>query len=108
LFGLAALAAVNRTKEIGVRKILGASLPGIIGLLSKDFLKLIVISLVIAVPLAWWAMNKWLQDYSYRISISWWVFVACATAALLIALITVSFHAIRAALMNPVKSLRTE
>ena len=108
LFGLAALAAVNRTKEIGIRKILGESVTGIVQLLSKDFLKLIVIALIIAAPLAWFVMHKWLQDYSYRINISWWVFALAGTAALLVALLTVSFQAIKAAVANPVKSLRTE
>ena len=108
LFGLAALAAVNKTKEIGIRKILGASVTGIVGLLSKDFLKLIVIALVIATPLAWLAMNKWLQDYAYRVNISWWVFVLAGIAALAVAIITISFQAIKAAFVNPVKSLRTE
>ena len=108
LFGLAALAAVNRTKEIGIRKILGASVSGIVQLLSKDFLKLIVIALIIAAPLAWFAMHKWLQDYAYRINISWWVFVLAGACAMLVALLTISFQAIKAAVSNPVKSLRTE
>ncbi|MGE5109068.1 MAG: ABC transporter permease [Sphingobacteriales bacterium] len=108
LFGLAALAAINKTKEIGIRKILGASVSGIVALLSKDFLKLIVVALIIAAPLAWFAMNKWLQDYAYRINISWWVFVLAGIAALAVALITISLQAIKAAFANPVKSLRTE
>lgn len=108
LLGLAALAAVNRTKEIGVRKILGASIPNIIGLLSKEFLKLVAIAIVIASPLAWYFMNKWLQDFAYRISIGWWVFIVAGVAALLIALLMVSFQAIKAAVANPVKNLRTE
>ncbi|MBI1782387.1 MAG: ABC transporter permease [Sphingobacteriales bacterium] len=108
LFGLAALAAVNKTKEIGIRKILGASVSGIIGLLSKDFLKLVVIAFVIAAPLAWFVMHQWLQDYAYRINISWWVFVAAGASALAIALFTISMQAIKAAVTNPVKSLRTE
>jgi putative ABC transport system permease protein len=108
LLGLAALAAVNRTKEIGIRKVLGASASVIIGLLSKDFLKLVVIAFVIATPLAWYFMNKWLQDYAYRININWWVFAITGALIILIALITVSFQAIKAAIANPVKSLRTE
>jgi NADH:ubiquinone oxidoreductase subunit K len=108
LFGLAAYTAERRTKEIGIRKVLGASVPGIAGLLSKDFLQLVLLSCLIAFPLAWWAMNSWLQDFQYRISIHWWVFVAAAVLAILIALITISFQAVKAALTNPVKSLRTE
>jgi len=108
LFGLATFIAEQRTKEIGIRKVLGASVQGIVQMLSKDFMKLVAISFVIAAPLAWYFMNKWLQDFAYRISISWWVFVAAGLAALLIALLTVSFQAIRAAISNPVKSLRTE
>jgi ABC-type antimicrobial peptide transport system permease subunit len=108
LFGLAAYTAERRTKEIGIRKVLGASVTGITGLLSKDFLRLVFISAVIAFPLSWWFMNKWLQNYAYRISINWWVFVIAGLLALLIALITISFQSIRAAIANPVKSLRTE
>jgi putative ABC transport system permease protein len=108
LFGLITYAAEQRVKEIGIRKVLGASVPGIAGLLSKDFLKLVIISAIIAFPVAWWAMNKWLQDFAYRINISWWVFVAAGTIALLIALITVSFRAIKAAAANATRSLRTE
>jgi putative ABC transport system permease protein len=108
LFGLAALAAVNRTKEIGIRKVLGASVPGIIALLSKDFIKLIMIALIIAAPVAWYFMNKWLQDFAYRINIMWWVFAVAGAVAILIALITVGSQAIKAAIANPVKSLRTE
>ncbi|MBI2731622.1 MAG: ABC transporter permease [Sphingobacteriales bacterium] len=108
LFGLATYMAEQRTKEIGVRKVLGASVPGIVSMLSKDFIKLVMFSFVLAVPFAWWGMNKWLQDFAYRIDISWWIFMVAGVVALLIALITVSFQAIKAALSNPVKSLRTE
>ena len=108
LFGLAMFTAQQRIKEIGVRKVLGASVTGIVSMLSKDFLKLVFISIFVATPIAWWAMNKWLQDFAYKINISLWVFVLAGTVALLIALITISFQAIRAAIANPVKSLRTE
>ena len=108
LLGLAALAVVNRTKEIGIRKVLGASISTITGLISKDFLKLVMIAFAIAAPLAWWFMNKWLQDYPYRIHIQWSVFVITGVATITLALITVSFQAIKAAIANPVKSLRTE
>ena len=108
LFGLAAYTAERRTKEIGIRKVLGASVTGITGLLSKNFLQLVVISAIIAFPVAWWAMNKWLQNFFYRISIGWWIFIAAGLLALVIALITISFQSIRAAVANPVKSLRTE
>ena len=108
LFGLAALAAVNRVSEIGVRKVLGASVRSIVTLLSKDFLKLIAIALVIASPIAWYFMNNWLQSFAYRISVGWEVFAATGIFAIAIALITISFQAIRAALAKPVKSLRTE
>ena len=108
LFGLVTYAAEQRTKEIGIRKVLGASVGGIVAMLSKDFAKLVLIASVIAFPVAWWAMNKWLQSFAYRINISWWVFVIAGIAAIVIALITVSFQAIKAAIANPVKSLRTE
>ena len=108
LFGLAALTVVNRTKEIGIRKVLGASVTGIIGLISKDFLKLVLIAFVIASPLAWYFMNKWLQDFAYRISITGWMFAIAGIIAILIALVTVSMQAVKAALSNPVKALRTE
>jgi putative ABC transport system permease protein len=108
LFGLAAFSAEQRTKEIGIRKVLGATMFNIMGLLSKRFVILILVASVIAFPVAWWAMNKWLQDFPYRITISWWMFAVAAVAALVIALITVSFQAIKAAFANPVKSLRTE
>jgi putative ABC transport system permease protein len=108
LFGLAAFTAEQRTKEIGIRKVLGASVAGIVAMLSKTFLKPVLIASVIAFPIAWWAMSKWLQDFEYRVSISWWVFAIAAFAALAIALITVSFQSIKAAISNPIKSLRTE
>ncbi len=108
LFGLAAFSAEQRIKEIGIRKVLGASVLSITALLSKGFVRLVLISSLIAFPIAWWAMNKWLEDFSYRISVTWWVFVVAGAAALLIALITVSFQAIKAAVSNPVKNLRTE
>jgi putative ABC transport system permease protein len=108
LFGLATFIAQQRTKEIGIRKVLGASIQGIVQMLSKDFVKLVIIAFVFAAPVAWWAMNKWLQGFAFRINVSWWMFVSAGLGALLIALITVSFQAIRAAIANPVKSLRTE
>jgi len=108
LLGLASYSTMQRTREIGIRKILGASVPNIVNLLSKDFLKLVAVAVIIASPLAWYAMHTWLQDFAYRISIGWWVFVVAAFAATLIALMTVSFQAIKAAVSNPVKSLRTE
>lgn len=108
LFGLATLTVVRRTKEIGIRKVLGASIPTIAGLLSKDFLKLVIIAAVIAFPLAWYAMQSWLQDFAYRVSIGWWVYVLAGVLAVLVALATVSYQAIKAAMANPVKSLRTE
>lgn len=108
VFGLIIHAAEQRTKEIGIRKVLGASVFGIVGLLSKDFVKLVVIAAIIASPIAWWAMNNWLEDFAYRIEVQWSAFALAATAALLIALLTVSWQAIRAALANPVESLRDE
>jgi putative ABC transport system permease protein len=108
LFGLAAFNAEQRTKEIGIRKVLGASVNGVIALLSKDFLQLVMVSCFIAIPVSWWVMSKWLQGFSYRTDINWWVFVAAAVAALLIAFITVSVQAMRSAIVNPLKSLRTE
>ncbi|MGC4035884.1 MAG: ABC transporter permease [Chitinophagaceae bacterium] len=108
LFGLAVLTAFQRTKEIGIRKVLGASVSGIVQLLSKEYIRLVIISIVLATPVVWWTMNKWLQDFAYRIEIKWWMFIAGGIAAIVIALITVSFQAIKAATANPVKSLRTE
>ncbi len=108
LFGLSIYVVERKIKEIGIRKVLGASIPGIVNLLSKDFLKLVLIAVVIATPLSWMFMNLWLKDFAYRITINWWVFAIAGWIAILIALITVSFQAIKAAITNPVKSLRTE
>ncbi|MBA4850954.1 ABC transporter permease [Emticicia sp. BO119] len=108
LFGLAMFTAEQRTKEIGVRKVLGASVVNITAMLSKDFLKLVLISAVIAFPLAWYLMKNWLQKYAYRIEIQWWFFLLAGILAVLIALLTVSYQSIKAALMNPIKSLKTE
>ena len=108
LLGLSTFAAQRRVKEIGIRKVLGASAASVVALLSKDFLKLVIIALIIAIPIAWVAMNKWLQDFAYRINIHWWVFVIAAVIALLIAFITISSQAVRAAIVNPVRSLRAE
>jgi putative ABC transport system permease protein len=108
LFGLATFTAEARTKEIGIRKVLGASVTQIVQLLSKDFLRLVILGIVIASPIAYWAMDKWLQDFAYRVDISWWIFALAGIVAIVIALLTVSYQSIKAALANPVKSLRTE
>ena len=108
LFGLATFTAEQRTKEIGVRKVLGASVASIVALLSKDFLKLVLVALLIASPLAWYAMNEWLEDFAYKIDLEWWYFALAGLLAVGIALLTVSFQSIKAALMNPVESLRSE
>jgi putative ABC transport system permease protein len=108
LFGLVTYAAQQRTKEIGIRKVLGASEMNITSMLSKDFLKLIFVAALIAFPVAWWAMNQWLNQFAYRISISWWIFLVAGLTALLIGMITISFQAIKAAIANPVESLRSE
>ncbi|SDG59790.1 FtsX-like permease family protein [Mucilaginibacter sp. P25] len=108
LFGLAAFSAEQRSKEIGVRKVLGASVTGIVQLLSKDFVQLVLVALVIAIPIAWWGMSKWLQAFEYRVTISWWMFALAGVLAMVIALLTVSTQAIKAARMNPVKSLKAE
>jgi putative ABC transport system permease protein len=108
LFGLVAFTTRQRTKEIGIRKVLGASVTQIVNLLSKDFLRLVILGIVIASPIAYWAMNKWLQDFAYRINIEWWIFALAGIVAVVIALLTVSYQSIKAALANPVKSLRTE
>lgn len=108
LLGLATYSAMQRTREIGIRKVLGAEVSSIVTLLSKDFLKLVLIAVVIAVPFSWYAMNKWLEDFAYSVEIKWWVFGIAGIVALFIATLTISFHAVKAALANPVKSLRTE
>jgi putative ABC transport system permease protein len=108
LFGLAAFDTERRTKEIGIRKVLGANTTGLVALLSKDFLKLVAIAIILASPVAYYLMDRWLQDFAFKVDISWWIFIAAGIIALFIALITVSFQAIKAALANPVKSLRTE
>lgn len=108
LFGLSAFMAEQRTREIGIRKVLGASVSNIVAMLSKDFLKLVLIATVIAFPIAWWGMSKWLEDYAYRTEISWWIFALAGVVAVLIALATVSFQAFRAAVSNPVDSLKIE
>ena len=108
LLGLAIFTSEQRIKEIGIRKVLGASVGSLFVLLSKDFLLLVSIAFVIAVPLAWLVAGNWLENFAYRVNISWWVFAVAGIMALMIALLTVSFQAIKAALANPVKSLRTE
>jgi len=108
LFGLASYSAERRVKEIGIRKVLGASVQNVVSLLSRDFIKLVLIANIIAWPLAWLALNKWLQDFAYRININWWIFIAAGVCAVLIALLTISFQAIKAAIANPIKSLRSE
>lgn len=108
LFGLASFSAEKRVKEIGIRKVLGASVQSVVGLLSKDFIKLVILANLIAWPLAWWALNNWLDGFAFRVSIQWWIFLAAGLASLLIALFTVCFQAIKASLTNPVKSLKME
>jgi putative ABC transport system permease protein len=108
LFGIATLTIAQRTKEIGVRKVLGASVAGITGLLAKDFLKIVIVSFVLASPLAYWAMNQWLADFTYRVDIQWWIFLVAGAVAVAVAFLTVGFESVRAALANPVKSLRSE
>ncbi|GAB3320038.1 ABC transporter permease [Larkinella ripae] len=108
LFGLATLAVIRRTKEIGIRKVFGASNWQVVGLLSQDFLKLVLAGIVVASPLAWYALENWLQDFAYRIAVQWWVFALVGVVAVLVAFLTISLQSIRAALMNPVKSLRSE
>ena len=108
LFGIAVLTITQRTKEIGIRKVLGASVGNIVGLLSKDFLRLVLVAFVIAAPLGWWLMNRWLQEYAFSVGIQWWIFLLAGVLAVAIALITLSIQSVRAALSNPVKALRSE
>lgn len=108
LFGLAAFAAERRKKEICIRKVLGADTATIVGLLSKEFLKLVLVSALIAFPLAWYAMHVWLQDFAYRISISVWAFIAAGLVGAVVAFLTISYQAIKAAIANPAHNLRTE
>lgn len=108
LFGLSAFTIAQRQKEIGIRKVLGASVTGIVRMLSGDFIKLIFIAALIALPISWWVMHQWLLDFVYRVNIGWWIFVTAISLALVIALATISFQAIKAAIANPVKALRTE
>ena len=108
LFGLASFTAENRIKEIGIRKVLGASVLSITKLLSAEFIRLIILAFIIAAPVAWWAMNGWLQSYSYRISVSWWIFAETLLLSIFVALVTISFQSVKAAIMNPAKSLRSE
>lgn len=108
LFGLATFMAEQRTKEIGIRKVLGATIPSLIGLLSKDFLKLVMVAILLATPIAWYGMSRWLQDFAYHIGVPWWAFIVAGLATFLIAFLTISFQSIKTALMNPVRSLRAE
>ena len=108
LFGLAAFSVEQRIKESGIRKVLGASVLTIMGLLSRNFILLIFLASIIAIPMAWWTMNNWLNNFPYRISMDWWVFALTTLLAVGVALLTVSFQSIKAALMNPIKSLRSE
>jgi putative ABC transport system permease protein len=108
LFALAAFSAEQRIKEIGIRKVLGASVANLSALLARNFLRLVLIASLVAFPIAWWAMNNWLRDFPYRVEISLWMFAAAAACSLLIALATVSFQAVKAAMLNPVKNLRAE
>ena len=108
LFGLVAFTVEQRTKEIGIRKVLGASVGSIVSLLSRDLMRLVLIAIVLATPVAWYLMQQWLQDYEYRIHIQWWMFIAAGGKAVIVALATISFQSIKAALLNPVKSLKSE
>ena len=108
LLGLTLFTAEQRTKEIGIRKVLGASITQLLVLLSREFMMLLLVSFIIAIPLGWWLMSQWLQDYAYRTELSWWIFLLAGALALLTALLTVSTQAIKAALSNPVKSLKVE
>jgi putative ABC transport system permease protein len=108
LFGLSSLTAIQRTKEIGVRKVLGASVPGILALVSRDYLILLISAIVVSVPVSWWIMNSWLEDFAYRISLVWWIFAVPSLVVILIALVTVSIHTLKTARINPARSLRYE
>jgi ABC-type antimicrobial peptide transport system permease subunit len=108
LFAIAVLVIAQRNKEIGVRKVLGASVSGIVTLIAKDFLRLVLVAILIATPVAWYLMRVWLQDFAYHIDVKWWVFLLAGIAAIVIAFCTISFQSVKAALMNPVKSLKTE
>ena len=108
LFGLSLFTTTQRTKEMGLRKVLGASVLQIVGLLSKDFLRLVLIAFFMAAPVAWFTMHKWLEDFAYKVAIEWWMFVLAGVLSTSVALLTVSFQSIKAALMNPVRSLRSE
>lgn len=108
LLGLATYTAEQRTKEIGIRKVLGANIGSIVGLLSKDFIKLVLIAILVATPVAWFAMNKWLEGFAYQVPVHWWVFLISGALAVVVALVTISFQSVKAAMMNPVKSLKSE
>ena len=108
MFGLSGYTIAQRTKEIGIRKVLGASTTGLVALLSRDMLKLVAVAILFAAPLAWWAMDYWLQDFAYRIDIEWWIFLVAGLIAVFVAFLTVSVQSVRAALSNPVESLRSE
>src|SRR5690606_8879430 len=108
ILGMAMFSAQQRTKEIGIRKVLGSSVTGIVGLLSKDFVRLVLIAMVVASPIAWWVMTYWLENFAYHIDVQWWMFAGAGLAAMVIALLTVGSQAIRAAVANPVDSLRDE
>jgi putative ABC transport system permease protein len=108
LFGLAAYAAEQRTKEIGIRKVLGANVSNIVSMLSKDFIALVLIAILVAVPIAWYFMHQWLQGFAYHQNVQWWIIAVAGSGAILIAFVTISFQSIKAALTNPVKSLRSE
>jgi putative ABC transport system permease protein len=108
LMGLTAYNVSRRTREIGIRKVLGSSVAGIVQLLTRDFVKLVIVAIVIATPLAWWAMNTWLQDFAYRVNIPWWAFVATGLLLVIVAVCTIGLQSVKAATMNPVKSLRND